>query len=114
MIKNKTDMLDPVAENDLSEYEKQVVEDAKNAGNSPQSFGAAGNTTNTTGDGKGRGEDALSSTAARVGALNRTTVPGEIGAIETDEPGGDSDVSGGVANLAENTEAPVEQNEYNR
>ena len=110
MNDKRSELLDPAETNDLSEREKQVVKDAQNAGNSPKSAGAAGD---TTGMNKSR-KRGVASTAARLGDLNKTVIPGAMGAIESDAPGDDSDISGGIANLNNTTDAPVEQNPYNR
>jgi hypothetical protein len=114
MIDNKADLLDPAAGSDSSEYEKEVVEDARNAGNGSRSTGAAGRTSGLNQFGSGRGKDALSTTAGSVGALNRTVIPGETTSAESEAPGGGSDISGGEANLDAERDAPVEQNEFNR
>ena len=88
-------MLDPTAKGDLSEYEKQVVEDAQNAGTSTDATEALTDRTEPEGGPIGQTVDAK--------ALK------EIGS-----PGGKSDLTGGIANLDETTRAEVEQNEYNR
>jgi len=92
MIKNKTEMLDPTAGNDLSDYEKEVVEDAQNAGNSPK-------VVNEERDEKGVLQQTVSAEAIKAG--------------ETSVADGGSDISGGEANLDETAEF-VAQNEYNR
>ena len=109
MKDKRSELLDPAATTDLSEREKQVVKDAQNTGNNPKSAGAAGSTTGMNQSGK----SSLSSTAARFGDLNKTVIPGAMGVIESTAPGGDTDISGGVANLDDTTDAPVEQNRYN-
>ncbi|MDQ4121210.1 MAG: hypothetical protein M3209_07175 [Acidobacteriota bacterium] len=115
MKENDTDMLDPLAKNRLSDYEKQVVEDAQNAGNSPNSTAAAGNTTGASGFNTGRGGESATGTAASyTGSLNRTVIPGEIASAESDAPGGDSDISGGLANMGETVNAANELESYNK
>jgi len=93
MIRINTEMLDPTAESKLSDDEIEVVRDAQNAGNSPK---------------------VINNDQAASGILQQTVnseaiIAGKAGAV-----GGDADISGGVANLDETTDAPVEQNEYNR
>ncbi len=100
MINDKTDLLDPSAKNDLSDFERQVVEDAQNAGKNPESAAS------------GRDDDDL--TAARdTGGIIEQTIDSEA-VEEFGKPGGDSDISGGIPNLDETTKAKVEQNEYNK
>jgi hypothetical protein len=99
MIKNKTDLLDPTAESDLSEYEKQVVEDARNAGKNLES------TVPGESDGDLTAEH-------KMGGIIEQTVDSK--AVEGfGKPGGDTDVSGGIANLEETAGEKVVQNEYN-
>jgi hypothetical protein len=99
MIKDKTDLLDPLAESDLSDYEKKVVEDAQNAGKGLES------TDSTSGN---KHPAAKQDTGIIEQTVNSKAVAG------FGQPGGDSDISGGVANLDETTDATVKQNEYNR
>lgn len=94
MNKNQTDLLDPLAKNDLSDYEKQVVEDAQNVGVS----------TDAT--------EALTDNAEGTGGIIGQTLDADA-LDEIGKPGGESDMTGGIANLDETTKAPVEQNEYN-
>jgi len=92
MIRNKTDLLDPTAESNRSDYEKEVVEDAQNAGNSPKFV-------NTESD--------------ENGILQQTISAEAIKNDETSVADGSSDISGGEANLDE-TATAVGQNKYNR
>lgn len=95
MDRKQLDMLDPLAKNDISDYEKQVVEDAQNAGASSDKIEALRNNTESPGGITGQTID--------------TEALKDIG-----NPGGESDLTGGIANLDATTRAPVEQNEYNR
>jgi hypothetical protein len=114
MNDNETNPLNPTAENDLSDYENRVAREAQTVGSSPQGTGAAGSTSGVSEKESSRGEGTLGTAAARAGTLNRTTIPGEAFAAEPDEPGGDADISGGVANLDESAGTIADQNEYNK
>src|SRR5688572_898729 len=72
---NKTDLLNPNSLENLSEYEKNVVEGAHNAGHSPR-FTNAEN--------------------YHVGALQQFLNPAAIKAAEYGAPGCDSDISDGI------------------
>jgi hypothetical protein len=89
---NKTDLLDPASLSGRSDREKKVIADAQNAGNGP----AVRNAEDTG------------------GVLRQTVSPEAIKADETGAPGGDSDLSGGIANLDETAGKLVHENEYNR
>jgi hypothetical protein len=91
-IFNKTDLLDPTSLSDRTDREKEVIADAQNAGNSP---------TVRNADDTG-------------GVLRQTVNPEAIKADESGAPGGDSDLSGGIANLDETAGKLVDENEYNR
>lgn len=88
-------MLDPTAKGNLSEYEKQVVRDAQNVGTS----------TDAT--------EALTDKTESMSRSIKQTINAEALA-EIGSPGGESDLTGGIANLDETTRAKVKQNEYNR
>ena len=99
MIKNKTDLLDPSAESDLSDYKKEVVEDAENAGKGLKSTVP------------GSGDKNLTANHNTGGVIEQTV---DSKAVEGfGQPGGETDVSGGVANLDETAGKVVDQNEYN-
>lgn len=89
---DKTELPDPTSVNNLSEREKEIVEDAHDAGNNPEFI----NTDKNIG-----------------GELQQTVNPEAIEADQTGAAGGDSDVSGGVANLDEIAGKIVGENEYN-
>ncbi len=76
---NKLDLLDPNALEKRSKYEREVVEGAHNAGHSPPHI------------------DLDNSTGVICQVLNASA----IRAAEFGAPGGDSDISDGVASLAE-------------
>ena len=99
MIKNKTDLLDPTAESELSEYEKEVVEDARNAGKNLESTVPGESDNDLTAD-------------HETGGIIEQTIDSK--AVEGfGQPGGETDISGGIANLDETAGKKVEQNEYN-
>lgn len=85
---NKADLLDPLAVEHLSEYERSVVEGAQNAGHGPRNL-------NTEKIGQKN----------RAGALQQTIIPSAIMAAECGAPGGDSDISDGISNLTEALDA---------
>lgn len=100
MTKNdKTDLLDPLAKNNLSDYEKEALEDAQNAGKNLES----------TVPGESDGD--LTASRATGGIIEQTI---DSEAVEGfGRPGGDSDISGGIPNLDETAGRQVRQNEYN-
>lgn len=89
---DKTELLDPTSVNDLSKREKEIVEDAQDVGNNPEFINTDRNSE---------------------GALQQTVNPEAIKADQTGAAGGDSDFSGGVANLDETAGKIVDENEYN-
>lgn len=93
---DKTELLDPAEAGDLSRREKEVIEDAQNAGISSDS-------TEALTDDNPESPGGVTGQTVNIDALE------EIG-----KPGGESDISGGISNLDETTEAPVGENEYNR
>lgn len=58
---------------------------------------------------KDRGKDA----EGERGIPKQTVNPDSIEQAESGTPGGDSDFTGGIPNLDQTTDAPVEQNDYN-
>ena len=80
---HKTELLDPGALSDRSEYERRVIDGAQNAGHGPKHI----NTDNS-----GR---------YHAGALQQVVIPGAIMAAELDAPGCCSDISDGKADLCE-------------
>lgn len=106
MIKDKTDLtldkadlLDPLAVDNLSDYEREVVADAQNAGKNLEST-----VPKEGGDNLLEGHD--------TGGIIEQTVNSK--AVEGfGQPGGESDISGGIANLDETAGKKVEQNRYN-
>jgi hypothetical protein len=99
MNNNKTDLLDQPAKNDLSDYEKEVVENAQNAGKNLESTVPGRNDGDLTAE-------------HDTGGIIEQTIDSE--AVEgLGKPGGDSDISGGIANLDETAGRQVNQNQYN-
>ena len=80
---HKTELLDPNALEDRSEYEKNVIDGAQNAGHGPKYL-------NTESSGR-----------YHSGALQQVVIPSAILAAELDAPGCCSDISDGKAELAE-------------
>jgi hypothetical protein len=77
---NKVDLLNPNSLENRSAYEKNVIEGAHNAGH---------------------GARYANTESYHVGALQQFLNPAAIKAAEYGEPGGDSDISDGIANLGE-------------
>jgi hypothetical protein len=80
---HKTDLLDPNALMDRSEYEKNVIDGAQNAGHGPKHL------------------NTVSSGRSHSGALQQVVIPSAILAAELDAPGCCSDISDGKAELSE-------------
>ena len=97
---DKSKLLDPTSAGDQSNREKEVVADAQGAGKGMLS------TDPTAGD------ENLTAERDTGGIIKQTVNSRAVAGFG--QPGDALDVSGGVANLDETTEAPVEQNEYNR
>jgi hypothetical protein len=79
---NKAELLDPVALRNRSDYERNVIEGAHNAGHGPR----FANTERYSG-----------------GALQQVINPAAIRAAECGAPGCDSDISDGIASIGEKT-----------
>lgn len=88
---DKAELLDPTSTESLSQREKEIVEDAQNAGNNPKN-------TNDEGD----------------GVLQQNVNADAIQADETSTSDGGSDISGGEANLDKTAGNFTGENEYNR
>lgn len=114
MNNEKSDLLDTTAADTLTQKDKEALKEAPRSGNSPNPTGIAG-TVMSDESYVGRGENpGLSGAANNSGVLGQTVNSGEIEAAQSSELGSETDISGGVSNLKELTDAPVEQNEYNR
>ena len=96
---DRTKLSDRAIFDDLSKREKQVVRDAQDAGRNLES------TDPTAGD------ERLGARHDTGGPVEQTTSSKAVARFG--QPGGESDISGGVADLGEATEAPVEENKYN-
>lgn len=96
---DRTKLSDPAAFNDLSKRDKQIVRDSQDAGRNLES------TDPTTGD------EHLETRHNTGGPIEQTISSKAVAGFG--QPGGESDISGGIADLAETTDAPVEENEYN-
>ena len=96
---DRTKLSDPAAFDDLSKREKQIVRDAQDAGRNLES------TDPTVGD------ERLEARHDTGGPIEQTISSKAVAGFG--QPGGESDISGGVADLAEMTDAPVEENKYN-
>jgi hypothetical protein len=96
---DRTKLSDPAAFDELSKREKDIVRDARDAGRDLESSDP------TVVDEHLRG---LHNTG---GPIEQTISSKAIAGFG--KPGGETDISGGIADLAETTDAPVEENEYN-
>ena len=97
---DKTDLLDPLSKNDLSNYEKEVVEDAQNAGKGLESTVP------------GSGDEHVLGLHNTGGAFEQTINSKAVEGFG--QPGGETDTTGGIANLDETAGKIVDENEYNR
>ena len=98
-MKNQTDMLDPLAESDLSNDEEKIVEDAADAGK---------NLASTV---PGESDEALTGEPKDGGIIGQTINSKAVAGFG--QPGDESDISGGIANLDETAGKKVDENEYN-
>lgn len=99
MIKDKTDLLDPLAEDNLSPFEEKVVEDAQNAGK---------NLASTV---PKEADDNLQTGHDTGGIVEQTINSRAVAGFG--QPGGESDISGGIANFDETAGNIVDENKYN-
>ena len=114
MNDDKSDLLDTTDGDTLTNEDRDDLREAPRSGNSPHPTGVAG-TVMSDESYVGRGESSgLSQAANSAGALGQTVNPGEIEAAQSSELGNETDISGGVSNLNEINDAPVQQNDYNR
>lgn len=97
---DKTNLLDPPAIDDRSDYEKKVVEDAIDAGKGLESTVP------------GSGDEHVLGLHNTGGAFEQTINSKAVEGFG--QPGGESDISGGIPNLDETTGKIVDENEYNR
>ena len=89
---HRNDLLYPAALENLSEYEKSLVDGAQNAGNSPRHMNL-----DKTG------------AASSAGTLQQIINPAAIRAAECGAPGCDSDISDGIGSLAEAIEISLSE-----
>lgn len=109
----KSDLLDMSDAKTLSERDKDALKSAPRAGNSSNPTGVAAVMMSDSLD-VGRGESpGLDNAANDSGVLTQTVNSGEIEAAQSSEPGNETDISGGVSNLEESSDVPVELNKYN-
>jgi len=98
-IADKTDLLDPLAVNDLSDYEKEVVKDAQHDGKGLESTIP------------GSGDEHLLGNHNTGGVVEQTINSKAVEGFG--QPGGESDFTGGIANLDETAGKIVDENKYN-
>ena len=96
---DRTKLSDPAAFDERSKREKQVVRDAQDAGRNLESSDPTA------------GDERLESRHYTGGPIGQTISSKAVAGFG--QPGGESDISGGLADLAETTDAPVEENKYN-
>ena len=99
MIVDKADLLDPLAVDDRSDYEKEVVADAQNAGKDLESIDPH------------EGGDNLLADHDTGGVIEQTINSKAVAGFG--QPGGESDFTGGIANLDKTAGRIVDENEYN-
>ena len=111
--KKGSELLDDTAIESLTKQEAQVADDAGRVGGSKNPTGAPlADLASATGAATSNANSNTS--AVNSGVLNQTILTGENGAVGNSSSGGSNDITGGVANLDDKTDAPVEQNQYNQ
>lgn len=100
LILDKADLLDPLAVDNLSERGKEAVADAQNAGKNLELT-----------DPK-KGGDNLLANHDTDGIIEQTINSKSVQGFG--QPGGETDISGGIPNLDEIAGREVDENEYNK
>lgn len=96
---DRTKLSNSAAFDQLSKRDKEIVRDAQDAGRDLESLDPTAV------------DEHLRAPHNTGGPIEQTISSRAVAGFG--KPGGETDISGGLADLAETTDAPVEENEYN-